>query len=136
MPVRNSAKAIVLSKGRVLVNRCTSRFGDYYALPGGGQREGETLLEAVRRELLEETGYSVTPVRLAGIYERVCENREGGMSHKIYFVFLCRLDEAQGRAPTERDRFQVAWNGGRGRAAAPQSLSARHTRQSPFPDRL
>ena len=107
MPVRNSAKAIVLSKGRVLVNRCTSRFGDYYALPGGGQREGETLLEAVRRELLEETGYSVTPVRLAGIYERVCENREGGMSHKIYFVFLCRLDEAQGRAPTERDRYQV-----------------------------
>ena len=48
MPVRNSAKAIVLSKGRVLVNRCTSRFGDYYALPGGGQREGETLLAPVR----------------------------------------------------------------------------------------
>ena len=107
MPVRNSAKALVLHEGKILVNRCTSRFGDYYALPGGGQREGETLLEAVRRELLEETGYSVTPVRLAGIYERVCENREGGMSHKIYFVFLCRLTGEQGQAPTERDRFQV-----------------------------
>ena len=54
MPVRNSAKALVLHEGKILVNRCTSRFGDYYALPGGGQREGETLLEAVRRELLEE----------------------------------------------------------------------------------
>src|SRR5699024_566285 len=59
MPVRNSAKALVLHEGKILVNRCTSRFGDYYALPGGGQREGETLLEAVRRELLEETGFRV-----------------------------------------------------------------------------
>ena len=92
MPVRNSAKALVLRGGKLLVNRCTSRFGEYYALPGGGQREGETLLEAVRRELLEETGYSVAPVRLSGIYERVCENRESGMSHKLYFVFLCRLE--------------------------------------------
>ena len=55
MPVRNSAKALVLNDGKILVNRCVSRFGDYYALPGGGQREGETLLEAVRRELLEDT---------------------------------------------------------------------------------
>ena len=52
--------------GKLLVNRCTSRFGEYYALPGGGQREGgETLLEAVRRELLEETGYRVLPMRLS-----------------------------------------------------------------------
>ena len=107
MPVRNSAKALVLHEGKILVNRCTSRFGDYYALPGGGQREGETLLEAVRRELLEETGYCVMPMRLSAIYERVCAQREGGMSHKLYFIFLCHLAEEQGGAPTERDRFQV-----------------------------
>ena len=107
MPVRNSAKAIVLHGGKILVNRCVSRFGDYYALPGGGQRDGETLLEAVRRELLEETGYSVLPVRLSGIYERVCERREGGSSHKLYFVFLCRLEDGRATPPTERDRYQV-----------------------------
>lgn len=107
MPVRNSAKAIVLRDGKILVNRCVSRFGEYYALPGGGQREGETLLEAVRRELLEETGYRVSPLRLSGIYERVCKNREGGLSHKLYFVFLCRLEDEQSAAPTRRDDFQV-----------------------------
>ena len=107
MPVRNSAKALVLHEGKILVNRCTSRFGDYYALPGGGQREGETLLEAVRRELLEETGFRVVPLRLSGLYERVCENRADGASHKLYFIFLCHLAEEQGGAPTERDRFQV-----------------------------
>ena len=107
MPVRNSAKALVLRGGKLLVNRCTSRFGEYYALPGGGQREGETLLEAVRRELLEETGYRVLPMRLSAIYERVCAQREGGMSHKLYFVFLCRLEDEKERVPTERDRYQV-----------------------------
>jgi len=37
LSVRNSAKAIVLHEGKILVNRCVSRFGEYYALPGGGQ---------------------------------------------------------------------------------------------------
>ena len=51
MSVRNSAKAILLHDGKILVNRCVSRFGEYYALPGGGQKSGETLIEAVKREL-------------------------------------------------------------------------------------
>ena len=46
----------------MLVNRCASRFGEYYALPGGGQHTGEMLAETVRRELLEETGYAVVPL--------------------------------------------------------------------------
>ena len=110
MPIRNSAKAIVLYNGRILLNRCTSRFGDYFALPGGGQNPGETLLEAVRREVLEETGYSVKPVRLSGIYERIAERpgfADDNICHKLYFVFLCRLLNEQQIAPTERDKFQI-----------------------------
>ena len=107
MSARNSAKAIVLSRGKILVNRCVSRFGEYYALPGGGQRTGEMLTETVRRELLEETGYTVTPIRLSGIYERISEGREDGANHKIYFIFLCKLEDVPCRAPTQRDRFQI-----------------------------
>ena len=107
MSARNSAKAIVLHEGKILVNRCISRFGEYYALPGGGQRTGEILAETVRRELLEETGYSVVPLRLAGIYERVCEGRRDGNSHKIYFIFLCKLEDVPRSTPTEADRFQI-----------------------------
>lgn len=107
MPARNSAKAIVLHDGKILVNKCISRFGDYYALPGGGQRDGETLIEALKRELMEETGHRVEPMRLAGVYERLCANRDDAMSHKIYFIFLCRLADAPQGIPTEQDRFQV-----------------------------
>lgn len=110
MAIRNSAKAIVLDRGRILLNRCTSRFGEYYALPGGGQNSGETLIETVKRELLEETGYEVKPMRLSGIYERVAD-RPGAdgdsICHKIYFVFLCKLASDTPRKPTEHDRFQI-----------------------------
>ena len=107
MSARNSAKAIVVHDGKILVNRCISKFGEYYALPGGGQHTGEMLGETVRRELLEETGYSVTPMRLSGIYERISEGRRDGNSHKIYFIFLCKLASEERREPTETDRFQI-----------------------------
>ena len=107
MSVRNSAKAIVISNGKILVNRCESRFGDYFTLPGGGQRSGEMLTETVKRELLEETGYSVTPIRMSGIYERISTGRDEGLCHKIYFIFLCKLNEEERKDPTERDRFQI-----------------------------
>ena len=107
MAVRNSAKAIVMHEGKILLNRCVSRFGEYYALPGGGQRTGEMLNETVKRELLEETGYAVTPLRLSGIYERISEGRHDGNSHKIYFIFLCKLTSEIRRTPTETDRFQI-----------------------------
>ena len=107
MPVRNSAKAIVLSEGKILVNRCISKFGEYYALPGGGQRTGELLNETVKRELLEETGYSVIPIRLSGIYERVSVGRHDPNAHKIYFIFLCKLSPEPKRLPTETDRYQI-----------------------------
>ena len=109
MSVRNSAKAIVVHEGKILVNRCVSRFGEYYALPGGGQHTGEMLSETVRRELLEETGYSVVPLRLSGIYERISEGRRDGNSHKIYFIFLCRLASEERQKPTETDSFQVGF---------------------------
>ena len=107
MSARNSAKAIVINNGKLLVNRCQSRFGEYYTLPGGGQRTGEMLTETVRRELLEETGYAVKPLRLSGIYERISCSRDDGQCHKIYFIFLCRLISGNRLTPTETDRFQL-----------------------------
>ena len=107
LSARNSAKAIVIHNGKMLVNRCESRYGEYYALPGGGQQTGELLGETVRRELLEETGYSVVPLQLSGIYERISQGRREGNSHKIYFIFLCRLESEERRMPTETDRFQI-----------------------------
>ncbi|MBR2570691.1 MAG: NUDIX domain-containing protein [Clostridia bacterium] len=108
MAVRNSAKAIIVRDEKILLNRCHSRFGIYYALPGGGQRPGELLPETIRREVMEETGYTAEPTRMAGIYEQITRRWEGAPDHKMYFLFRCRLSDAPRCAPSERDAFQLS----------------------------
>ena len=101
-------KALILHEGRLLFNKCVSRLGVYYALPGGGQHEGELLTEAVKREVMEETGLTVEPMRLSAVFERVSGHEGSVKAHKMYFVFLCRyLPEVPAREPVERDAYQV-----------------------------
>jgi ADP-ribose pyrophosphatase YjhB (NUDIX family) len=53
---RNSAKAIIVREGRLLVTRNSDPEGDWYILPGGGQNHSEPLHATLRRECLEEIG--------------------------------------------------------------------------------
>lgn len=107
MPIRNSAKAIIIKDGCILLNQCTSPMGSYYALPGGGQNHGETLEEAIVREIHEETGRAARPVRMCGVYEQITPGRGEGTDHKVYFLFQCELENDEVAAPTERDRYQL-----------------------------
>lgn len=109
LAIRNSAKALILHDGKLLFNKCVSRLGVYYALPGGGQHDGELLTEAVRREVLEETGLTVEPMRMSAVFERVTDGHSGNVNaHKMYFVFLCRyLDDVPPVEPVEQDAYQV-----------------------------
>jgi len=55
--IRQAARALVLSADRhVLLVRFEFPAGTRWALPGGGLESGESHLEAVRRELVEEVG--------------------------------------------------------------------------------
>ena len=48
--------AILRWQGRILLLRHEKPSGDVWLLPGGGVRLGESLIDALRRELWEETG--------------------------------------------------------------------------------
>lgn len=53
-------------QGRVLLQRRTDNH--LWGLPGGGQNLGESVTQAMIREVHEETGLQVEPVRLIGVY--------------------------------------------------------------------
>ncbi len=112
MAIRNSAKALLISDGRILVNRCADRRGSiYYDLPGGGQLDAETIEEAVVREVLEETGYHVRVLRFAALAEEIndyiltdpamMKYRE--YAHRTVFIFLAELAQDKRDKPTEED---------------------------------
>lgn len=84
-PIRPSAKALIIKDGRMLAIRLQDGGETFHIMPGGGQRPGETLAEAVTREVAEETGLRVRPGDLAFVIEGI----EGEAFHRIDLVFQC-----------------------------------------------
>lgn len=62
-----------------------------WSIPGGVVRPGETLKEAVVREILEETHLKVEVLALAKVLERILRDSDGRVAyHYVLADFLCR----------------------------------------------
>lgn len=60
---------VLIEKEKILlVKRGREPFKGQWALPGGRIDENETAEECLKREMKEETGLEVEPIRLVGIY--------------------------------------------------------------------
>src|ERR1700687_853171 len=74
-----AVSAAIFRDGRVLiVRRARPPALGLYTLPGGGVELGETLAEAVIREVREETGLDVEPGALAGDRQAIARDSAGG----------------------------------------------------------
>ncbi len=83
-----AVSAAIVRDGKVLVVRRARKPAlNLYTLPGGGVEIGETLSEAVMREVREETGLDVEPVVLAGEREVIVRDAQGRVER--HFVILC-----------------------------------------------
>jgi ADP-ribose pyrophosphatase YjhB (NUDIX family) len=92
-PPTLAVSAILLAPddGRVLLIQRGKPPGEgLWSLPGGRVEPGETIAEAVARELLEETGLVAEPIALVEIVERI------GPAH--HYVILAHLARATGGA--------------------------------------
>lgn len=118
--IENSAKAIVVEDDKVLLLRYVDSsygLGTWYSLPGGRQRYGETLAEALVRECREEVGVTVRVGDLLFTREYIHSRHElrgkGRDQHKIEFMFRCSLAEALVREGSgdgaDVDQMSVEW---------------------------
>jgi ADP-ribose pyrophosphatase YjhB (NUDIX family) len=76
----------------LIVERGREPLKGYWSLPGGLVEPGERLEEAVRREILEETGLRVEPVRLFEIFERIMRDARGRAEyHYVLADYVCKV---------------------------------------------
>ena len=97
---RPAVRGLVIDEAdHVLMVRLVFPDGAFWVLPGGGIEEGEDVLAALRRELLEETGLA-DPVIGARVWNRLHEfdlvdsdgTRWMGQSESVHLVRTARFE--------------------------------------------
>ena len=92
----------------LLVERAKEPLKGYWSLPGGVVEVGETLEQAIRREVREETGLEIEIVEILEVFERITPDAGGRPEyHFVLIDYLCRASDRT--ACPASDVARVAW---------------------------
>jgi 8-oxo-dGTP diphosphatase len=108
-PVVGVGGVIVDRDRTVLIRRGTEPLLGRWSIPGGTIEIGETIEEAVRRELREETGLEVRVLELIELFDRVylengaasSQDKKKPRYHFIIADYLCELVGGEPRAGSD-----------------------------------
>ena len=99
--------AVVIHDGRVLlVRRGKEPLRGRWVVPGGTVEAGETLEEAVVREVEEETGLTVAPREIVTVFDRIDRDGDTVRYHYVIVDYLC--DYVSGAPRAASDAEEVA----------------------------
>ena len=83
-----AVSAAIVRDGLILVvRRARAPANGLFSLPGGVVETGETLAEAIAREVREETALIIEPVALAGFRETIVRDAQDRVER--HFIIMC-----------------------------------------------
>ncbi len=100
----------MIVEGKVLlIRRGKEPLRGRWVVPGGTVELGETLEEALVREMREETGLTVEPAEIVTVFDRI--QRESGrvVYHYVIVDYLCRYVAGEARAGSDAEA--LVWAG-------------------------
>ena len=77
-----------------------------WCMPGGWADVGETPSEMVSREVWEESGFTVVPERIVGVYDANRAGRPLSFFHAYKILFLCRITGGTARPSEETEAVE------------------------------
>jgi len=101
---------VIVDRGRtILIRRGTEPLLGEWSIPGGTIEIGETLEEAVRRELREATGLEVRVLELIELFDRIyvengttpSQDKKKPRYHYVVADYLCELVGGEPRAGSD-----------------------------------
>jgi colanic acid biosynthesis protein WcaH len=102
LPIVSVEAVIVVGQSLLLLRRCNEPALGQWWFPGGRIKKGESLEEALHREVKEETGLELTDYKLINVYSRVFPER-----HDITIVYVCKCKESQIVLNKEHSEFKL-----------------------------
>jgi nucleoside triphosphatase len=92
-------------KGQLLLVR-THKWKGKYTIPGGHVELGESLLEALDREIHEETGLKIKEAEFLCYQEFIYDESFWEKRHFIFFDFICHVDQGQVALNEEAQEYE------------------------------
>jgi colanic acid biosynthesis protein WcaH len=102
MPIVSVEAVIVMDESLLFLKRNNQPAKGEWWFPGGRIRKGESLEEALRREVKEETGLDVSSYRHINVYSRVFPER-----HDVVAVYLCKCKKGKVKLNNEHSEYAL-----------------------------
>jgi 8-oxo-dGTP diphosphatase len=108
--------AVLRGEEVLLIERGKHPYRGFWSLPGGAVQPGERTEQAVRRELLEETGLHLSSLCLADVINAI--QRDEGGAVAVHYVIVVYAGRAEPGIPSAgSDAASAGWFDEKGRAS-------------------
>lgn len=99
---------LVIQNNKILLVKRTKGLleAGKWGLVGGFMERGETIMDAVEREIFEETGWRVSNITLLRIKDKPTRPNDGERQN-VAFTFFCQAEKKEGEEDSESD--EVKW---------------------------
>ena len=101
--------AVIFNPDNKILLCRSSRWNNAYVIPGGHIELGEKMEDALKREIMEETGLKIYDIKLLGLRECIYSGSYVDKKHFVFIDYMCKTDSTGVTLNWEAEEY--AWAG-------------------------